>query len=203
MKTKILAAALLALGLVPCAQATVTGTTTLTFDDIPLADAAEWENSIATLAPTYGGLSWDNVYVMHRDYAAIQSLDPGYQNGVVSGDWVAFNAYSDPASFFDGTAFTLVSAYVTRAAGTGNVHFDGYLGASLVHSMNVVANDAAPTFVTFNWSGVDRVTLSSDSQTVLDNLTVAAVPEPETYAMFLAGLGLMGVVVRRRRQTVR
>ena len=26
----------------------------------------------------------------------------------------------------------------------------------------------------------------------------AAVPEPETYAMLLAGLGLMGAVVRRR-----
>ena len=29
--------------------------------------------------------------------------------------------------------------------------------------------------------------------------TVTAVPEPETYAMFLAGLGLMGAVARRRR----
>ena len=29
---------------------------------------------------------------------------------------------------------------------------------------------------------------------------VAAVPEPETYAMFLAGLGLMGAVARRRRR---
>lgn len=31
------------------------------------------------------------------------------------------------------------------------------------------------------------------------NYTVAAVPEPETYAMLLAGLGLMGAVARRRR----
>lgn len=29
--------------------------------------------------------------------------------------------------------------------------------------------------------------------------TISAVPEPETYALFLAGLGLMGMVVRRRR----
>lgn len=29
--------------------------------------------------------------------------------------------------------------------------------------------------------------------------TIAAVPEPETYAMFLAGLGLMGTIVRRRK----
>jgi hypothetical protein len=31
-------------------------------------------------------------------------------------------------------------------------------------------------------------------------VAVAAVPEPETYAMFLAGLGLMGVVARRRNK---
>ena len=33
----------------------------------------------------------------------------------------------------------------------------------------------------------------------LDNISVTAVPEPETYAMLLAGLGLMGAVARRRR----
>jgi hypothetical protein len=32
------------------------------------------------------------------------------------------------------------------------------------------------------------------------NLQIAAVPEPETYAMLLAGLGLMGAIARRRRQ---
>lgn len=31
---------------------------------------------------------------------------------------------------------------------------------------------------------------------------VTAVPEPETYALMLAGLGLMGAIVRRRRQEV-
>ena len=31
------------------------------------------------------------------------------------------------------------------------------------------------------------------------NLQVAAVPEPETYAMMIAGLGLMGFMVRRKK----
>jgi len=30
---------------------------------------------------------------------------------------------------------------------------------------------------------------------------VAPVPEPETYALMLAGLGLVGVVARRRKAT--
>jgi hypothetical protein len=31
-------------------------------------------------------------------------------------------------------------------------------------------------------------------------VSVTAVPEPGTYAMLLAGLGLIGTMVRRRRQ---
>lgn len=34
----------------------------------------------------------------------------------------------------------------------------------------------------------------------LDNISVTAVPEPETYALLLAGLGFMGGVARRRKQ---
>jgi hypothetical protein len=36
------------------------------------------------------------------------------------------------------------------------------------------------------------------SASVSAGTTVAAVPEPGSYAMFLAGLGLMGLVARRR-----
>jgi hypothetical protein len=36
----------------------------------------------------------------------------------------------------------------------------------------------------------------------LSETITAAVPEPETYAMFLAGLGLMGFIAHRRRKTV-
>jgi len=34
---------------------------------------------------------------------------------------------------------------------------------------------------------------------LLDNVSIAAVPEPETYAMLLGGLGALGIAARRRR----
>lgn len=50
--------------------------------------------------------------------------------------------------------------------------------------------------LTFHNAGGDNV------GAVLDNVNVsvaAAVPEPETYAMLMAGLGILGAVVRRRK----
>jgi len=35
--------------------------------------------------------------------------------------------------------------------------------------------------------------------TTISNFSVSAVPEPETYAMLLVGLGLLGFAARRRK----
>ncbi len=35
-----------------------------------------------------------------------------------------------------------------------------------------------------------------------DNITIAAIPEPEQYLMMLAGLGLIGAIARRRRAQI-
>ena len=40
---------------------------------------------------------------------------------------------------------------------------------------------------------------SGNASTAISNFNVTAVPEPETYAMFMAGLGLMGFIARRRK----
>lgn len=58
--------------------------------------------------------------------------------------------------------------------------------------------------VTSDYRGpVDRIRFGAGSEgNQFDNLvysTTAPVPEPETYAMLLAGLGLMGIAVRRKR----
>ena len=68
---------------------------------------------------------------------------------------------------------------------------------------------AAQTAVTSGaWSGVGNVRVLNLYKDVnygtaaQDQLVMLApVPEPETYAMLLAGLGMMGAVVRKRKQT--
>ena len=45
----------------------------------------------------------------------------------------------------------------------------------------------------------DAVGTSDSLGGSLDNVSVTAVPEPQTYALMLAGLGVMGFLVRRRK----
>ncbi len=78
----------------------------------------------------------------------------------------------------------------------GNVH-----GGGTVTDTVTVGNTLS--FSQFNFTGfqnLDSVTWTNNYPfTQLDNVTVAAVPEPETYVMMLAGLGLMGFMVRRKK----
>lgn len=56
--------------------------------------------------------------------------------------------------------------------------------------------------VTLGIGVVDVLDAGASSQLRLDNFAIAAVPEPEAYAMLIAGLGLVGAIARRRRARV-
>ena len=83
------------------------------------------------------------------------------------------------------TGFTLDSS-----SGPRNLDFTGSLAA---HSS---------TTATFNLSPFDPGANNGPTSFTLTQVpTVPAIPEPETYAMLLAGLGLMGSIVRRRNKS--
>jgi hypothetical protein len=66
---------------------------------------------------------------------------------------------------------------------------------------NIIAGDTSIKINTINPSSDDNIFLAGFYVTGLaDVTTTLPVPEPETYAMMLAGLGLMGFVARRRKE---
>ena len=65
----------------------------------------------------------------------------------------------------------------------------GFYTVDLAYSNGLYGNYEGGASFNFTTSGA-AVSLSQ---------TVAAVPEPESYAMLLAGLGLMGAIAKRRK----
>jgi len=85
--------------------------------------------------------------------------------------------------------------------GSGNFFcFDGVHQAVAGSTMSLDFTITASSFADYvphlkvDWNG------SANNYNLVSANMVAAVPEPETYAMFLAGLGAMGFVARRRQK---
>jgi hypothetical protein len=115
-------------------------------------------------------------------------------------------------------------SFAEQGLNQGPTSDNGYVSLQFLSSSNAVIGAASSPVIDSHglqwemWSGsfaIPAGTASinytmnftrhagSDLDAYFDNnsLTVtAAVPEPETYAMMLAALGLLGVVVRRKRQ---
>jgi hypothetical protein len=95
------------------------------------------------------------------------------------GQGVVFTNFNSSAL----TGFTLDSA---PSSGPRDLNFTGNL-----------ANQGTAT-ATFNLSPFDP---GAGNTTTFTLTQVPSIPEPETYAMLLAGLGLMGSIVRRRNKS--
>lgn len=100
----------------------------------------------------------------------------------------------------DGKEFTLISVDIGRVASYYANGAEVNTATGYVNLNNV----AGPTLktITFDssFANVKFVQLNSQNGPYFSNINVeSAVPEPTTYATLLAGLGLMGFMVRRRR----
>ena len=111
-------------------------------------------------------------------------------------------------NFGDGSTFIPNQIDVTGVlAGGGTVYQSFQIDKSTGGNggLNFTSYAFSPSFtnlvsVRFSSSGSDLPEYNGFSVDNINATAVTAVPEAETYAMLLAGLGMMGFVARRRRQ---
>jgi uncharacterized protein YjbJ (UPF0337 family) len=112
--------------------------------------------------------------------------------------------FSKSISLLSGTNYALTFDLAGSQRGSTevvDVNFGGVLGnyslnsadAFSLKTMSFTPNTSGIYTISFQNGGGDNV------GALLDNVRVTAVPEPETYAMLLTGLGLMGFIARRRK----
>ncbi|HOY69749.1 MAG TPA: PEPxxWA-CTERM sorting domain-containing protein [Methylotenera sp.] len=184
-----------------------------------LSSGTSWARTGYTITSTNGNTrSIDNLYTDNGNSLSGQSIGISPANpaagsgltftfntgvnafGLEVGDWATCCTSPLPSSLyisFDGGATrTVASAFSANdnpgyAAGLGFLNFVG-------------AIDTTNTFstVTFYGDGFGEYLVAGGTirYAALDIGSVPEVPEPETYAMMLAGLGLIGFSARRRKQ---
>lgn len=159
----------------------------------------------ANAVPVFGTWGGDNI----NGYTAVFSNN---SVGNSFSDWLNF---SIPASSDGSGASVVLSNFVNNISYSNwNVIFtvfDLYESANLVasgftggiYSALSFNNQAVPGNYSLNVAGYKLDTAQSGGYSGTVSVNPAApVPEPETYAMLFAGLGLIGFTARRRKQNV-
>ncbi|MBI5660291.1 MAG: PEP-CTERM sorting domain-containing protein [Nitrosomonadales bacterium] len=161
----------------------------LPFSTMPMI-AVAWDDWTTTYSGT------DGVYYKTQGAPGSQSFTVEWRNTKKYD--TASNSNSSPVSFeavlYEGSN-SIDFRYIDMETGGSLVNPDASLGATATVGIRDV--DAHLNGRYLQWSN-NQAVLTNNS--VVRITTVAApVPEPETYGMLLAGLGLMGFASRRRR----
>ncbi len=200
VRMTLLAGALMALPAV--AHGTVLGFEDLTTSGDPLPAG-------------YGGLEWDNLFGVNP---RAEGFTGGWTNGVTGANLV-YNGSELPGTISRTTGFTLNAASFVGAWNDGlTITAQGFVGTDLAFAKSFVVNTTGAVPVVFDWAGVTSVTFSSaggrdrfyslsGTNFGLDNLrideAVTVVPEPASWLMMIAGFGVTGGLLRRRRSSRR
>jgi len=192
---------LLSLGL---SAATNTQAAVITFDDLPATE-------LDAIPDGYHGFNWGASHMLNVNYFHKDLLpDTGFENGVVSGDYAAFN-FLATTSTITGDLFDFNGAYLTAGWNDGlNIEVTGFLNNALLFTQTVVVNTSAAQWFNFNFLGINSLSLRAwggvpidpmniGEMFVMDNFTInepTAVPESSSLILLL--LGVAGVLLGRK-----
>jgi len=171
-------------------------------------------------------INWVPIPVVHASYPDYEFSGLKSMADALSVEWVAANRYlysiavfhtsTDLNAPFAGELFDLNTLWLASGYGSQTLVIAGYDAEGLrVYYEEVGINTQAQQY-RFDWKGISAFyidthtiddfvkdpRMSSDNSLqfwVLGGATVTVVPEPGTWAMLLAGLGIVGAVLRRRR----
>ena len=159
-----------------------------------------WQISTNTVA-------YNNLDLWHSNYGDLSKV----AFGVTSADHFAeITLVPEPGWAIRLNSFDLAGYYVSDHPGSQVRILDGASNTVLLDYSPVTILGAGGTHSTFtpNLTFAGPVSIRfgyNDWNVGIDNINfdqVTAVPEPETYAMLLAGLGLLGFIARRGKQSV-
>ena len=155
--------------------------TTVTFDDLSPGPDGSW----VPVPHGYAGLQWNGFGALD---ASLRPADSGYRTGMVSPNNVAFNLGGGRAGITCATGFTLHSAYLTRSLDLRSGHHQmhvrvqGLVGTNVTYDNTYTISNSAPTLLSFNYVGVERVIFvsSPDSNFAMDDLVVTVPPAEQS-----------------------
>jgi hypothetical protein len=174
----------------------------LTFDNLATNYDSQFRIYRNAVPNGYGGLLWNNFWAL--DVVNSQPVYAGLRAGLVSPNDDIFNYGGLSATISSSGLFNLNSAYLTADLNDGlQVEVQGFLGTTLLYDNTYTVSPNSPTFVNFNYVGVNSVTFSASGGTpdptwsppnignsvfALDNMSVT-VPEPSSLSLtFTAAL---------------
>lgn len=181
---------------------------TLDFESVGVA------GSQAAISDGYGGLTWDNFFVLNGEDKYSDKPGNGFINGTASGDYVAFNGFAKPAAVeLAGGYFDFVGAAFTAAWNDGlKVDIAGFRDGTEVYSQTVTLDTEFYANLFFNWLKIDQLTFKtyggtqigygSGHQMVIDNFqyNVVTTPIPPAFLLMATALVGLGVAGWRRRK---
>jgi hypothetical protein len=190
----------------PASAATIEYSSLASFQAATTAPVVETYSNIA--AP-FGSASIDGKTINGISYSGGYAVVWDAQNNPANFDWgtgavLELRSMGGIETLTFATPVTAFGALFGNILPNASTVYISLPGNPITAPQQTLMTNTFPNLAFFGWTSdtpFSSVTIQgSDAYSILDNVTlaVAVVPEPSTYSMILAGLGMMALAVRRR-----